>query len=589
MPPTWTRGAFDYYEIAVRQFRQQILPEGLPSTTVWGYGSVGHPSTFSYPAFTIETRHRRTVRVKWVNDLIDQNGDFLPHLLPIDQTLHWANPTGGEQGRDSRGTDQAPYRGPVPIVTHVHGNHTFDHSDGYPEAWYLPNARNIPAGFARTGTYYDVFERKSPLGDGWGRGHAIFQYANDQPAGTQWYHDHTLGITTANIYAGPVGFYLLRGGGNDLPENHLPGPAPRAGDRPGVRYYEIPLVVQDRSFNDDGSLFYPGSRELFDGCRGPYAPKTDVPPIWTPEFFGDVVVVNGKTWPVLEVEPRRYRLRILNGCGSRFLIFKLVSDPLAQRPATPTLPIWMIGGDGGFLRAPVRLDQLLMAPAERADVVVDFTGLPVNAEVHLINEGPDRPFPGGPGDFAEPATTGQVMKFTVVPLTSHDHSTPPSRLRLPAPRPLGAPTARRRVSLNEKSSTISNCSPVAALLGTVQGDSPVPLMWDDPITEKVALNAIEVWEIYNFTVDAHPIHIHEVRFQVVDRQPIGGSARLPEPWEQGLKDTVIAYPREITRVKAEFDLPGRYVWHCHVLEHEDNAMMRPYQIGADEGDHTKRF
>ncbi|MGH3391912.1 MAG: hypothetical protein ACRDOO_23825 [Actinomadura sp.] len=345
----------------------------------------------------------------------------------------------------------------------------------------------------------------SPLGDRWGRGDAVFQYANDQPAGTQWYHDHTLGITRTNIYAGPVGFYLLRGGDNDLPEGRLPGPAPRVGDRPSTRYYEIPLAVQDRSFNDDGSLLYPGSRALFDRCRGPYAPKSDVPPIWNPEFFADAVVVNGRSWPVLEVEPRRYRLRILNGCGSRFLIFKLVSDPLAQRPATPTLPIWVIGGDGGFLHAPVRLDQLLMAPAERADVVVDFTGLPVNAEIYLVNEGPDGPFPGEPDGFAEPATTGQVMKFTVVPLRSHDHSTPPSRLRLPAPEPLAETTARRQVSLNEKPSTIPNCSPVAALLGTVQNGSPVPLMWDDPITENVALNAIEIWEIYRRRPsDPHP-------------------------------------------------------------------------------------
>ncbi|MGH3391913.1 MAG: hypothetical protein ACRDOO_23830 [Actinomadura sp.] len=164
MPATRTRGAFDYYEIAVRQFRQQILPKGLPSTTVWGYGSAGHPCTFSYPACTIEARYRRAVRVKWINDLIDGNGDFLPHLLPIDQTLHWANPPAGEQDRDSRGIDSAPYQGPVQIVTHVHGNHTFDYSDGHPEAWYLPNARDIPAGFARTGTFYDIFEGQLTAG-----------------------------------------------------------------------------------------------------------------------------------------------------------------------------------------------------------------------------------------------------------------------------------------------------------------------------------------------------------------------------------------------------------------------------------------
>lgn len=580
MPPTRMKPETDYYEIAVRQFEQQILPRDLPPSTVWGYGAIHQPESFNYPAFTIEASHRRPIRIKWINSLVDRNGDFLPHLLPVDQTLHWANPPGGEQGRDSHGTDPGPYRGPVPIVTHVHGNHTFDYSDGYSEAWYLPDARNIPAGFAREGSFYDYFRAKSPLGDRWGPGNAVFEYPNDQRAGTQWYHDHTVGLTRTNVYAGPVGFYLLRGGPGDMPKGHLPGPAPQVGDRPGRRYYEIPLAVQDRSFNDDGSLFYPATRAFFDDFSGPYAPDTDVPPTWNPEFFGNVIVVNGKAWPVLAVEPRRYRLRILNGCNSRFLIFKLVSTPLAPRPASAALPLWVIGEEGGFLPAPVQLDQLLMAPAERADVIVDFTGLPAGKEIYLINEGPDAPFKGQPGTFADPATTGQVMKFKVVPLTSTDSSTPPNRLTLPTLSPIGAHSNRRQVSLNERFSADTQATgPIAALLGTLRGSAPNPLTWDDPITENPAVNAVEVWEIYNFTMDAHPIHIHEVQFQVVDRQKIVGNPRPPEPWERGFKDTVIAYPEEITRVKAKFDLPGRYVWHCHMLEHEDNEMMRPYHVG----------
>ncbi|GAA3148200.1 multicopper oxidase family protein [Nonomuraea roseoviolacea] len=579
MPPTSVTRGLDYYEIAVRQFRQQILPSGLPATTVWGYGSINHRGTFNYPAFTINARHRRPVRVKWINDLVDRNGDFLPHLLPVDQTLHWANPPGGISDRDSNGTSQQPYRGPVPIVTHVHGNHTFDYSDGYPEAWYLPKARNIPAGFAREGTFYNFFKEKSPIGDLWSRGNAVFQYANDQPANTQWYHDHTLGMTRANVYAGPAGFYLLRGGPGDLQGGRLPGPAPQVGDRPGTRYYEIPLAVQDRSFNYDGSLFYPRSRTFFDGFPGPYAPTSDVPPIWNPEFFGNTIVVNGRTWPVHEVEPRRYRFRILNGCDSRFLIFKLASNPWLPRPVKPVLPIWMIGAEGGFLPAPVRLDQLLLAPAERADVIVDFTGLPVGTEIYLINEGPDAPFPGPPDSFADPLTTGQVMKFEVVRLTSHDTSTPPSRLNLPHFQPLGPAVNHRKLSLTEQGSVdFPDVSPVIVQLGTVKNGVPNPLLWSDPITEDPILNTTEVWELYNFTADAHPIHIHEVQFQVVDRQPFDGGPRPPEPWERGFKDTVIAPPGEITRVKATFDLPGRYVWHCHILEHEDNEMMRPYQI-----------
>jgi FtsP/CotA-like multicopper oxidase with cupredoxin domain len=334
-------------------------------------------------------------------------------------------------------------------------------------------------------------------------------------------------------------------------------------------------------------LFYPDTRAFFDGFAGPYIPGSDVPPIWNPEFFGNTMVVNGRTWPSLEVEPRRYRFRCLNGCNSRFLILKIVTDPLATRPASAELPFWQIGADADFLPAPVQREQLLMAPAERADVIVDFTGLSVGSVIYLINEGPDEPFGGGvPGtDFpaADPATTGQVMKFEVVPLASRDTSQDLARLTLPAFQPLGPASNTRQVSLNEEASTVPGFDgPIAVLLGTLEGSgNPVPMGWDDPITENPALNSIEIWEMYNFTADAHPIHIHEVTYQLVNRQPFGDAARPPESWEKGFKDTIIAYPGEITRVKVLFDLPGLYVWHCHIVEHEDNEMMRPYFIGPN--------
>jgi FtsP/CotA-like multicopper oxidase with cupredoxin domain len=348
------------------------------------------------------------------------------------------------------------------------------------------------------------------------------------------------------------------------------------GADPFGRFYEIPLAIQDRSFNLDGSLFYPDSRAFFDDFGGPYIPDSDVPPIWNPEFFGNTIVVNGRTWPFLKVEPRRYRFRFLNGCNSRVLILKF-SDP--------DLIFWQIGADGGFLPAPVPLSQVLMAPAERADVIVDFTDLPVGAEIILQNIGPDEPFGGGtPGtDFpaADPHTTGQVMKFVVVSLASKDTSRDPASLTLPAFRPLGDASNTRQVSLNKEASTFGDFDgPIAALLGTLdESGNPVPKGWDDPITENPALNSIEIWEMSNFTEDAHPIHIHEVQFQLVDRQPFDGDPRPPESWERGFKDTIIAYPGEITRVKALFDLPGLYVWHCHIVEHEDNEMMRPYRVG----------
>jgi len=583
----------DYYVIAMRQFSQQVLPGSLPMTTVWSYGSANHPESFNYPAFSIEARWNRPVRVKWVNDLVDENGDFLPHLLPVDQTVHWANPPGP---RDHHSMDPSPYLGPVPMVTHVHGAHVSDESDGYAEAWWLPKARNIPATYYKEGTWYDFFKGKfaGRYGVQWEPGTATFQYPNDQRATTMWYHDHTLGMTRLNVYAGPAGFYLLRGGPHDMQGNQLPGPAPSIGSDPFGTFYEIPLAIQDRSFNDDGSLFYPDSRAFFDEYPGPYIPNSPVAPIWNPEFFGNTMLVNGRTWPFLNVEQRRYRFRFLNGCDSRFLILKMDNN----------LPFYQIGAEGGFLPAPVQLSQLIMSPAERADVIVDFTNVPVGTEITLLNLGPDEPFKGfnpdgslsdGEGGTMPPSdtlTTGQVMQFRVGPALNRDISQPAMSLVLPAFTPLPAHSVTRQVSLNEEmympeGMGMDEMIPIAAVLGTVDLTDPAnpagqPLKWMDPISENPAPGATEVWEIYNFTADAHPIHLHEVMFEVIDRQPIGGASRLPEAWETGTKDTVIAYPGEITRIKSTFDLPGQYVWHCHIVEHEDNEMMRPYRIGPEQ-------
>src|SRR6266498_3113488 len=499
------RGAqVDYYEIAVRQFQQQILPLDLPVTTVWSYGARHAPASFNYPAFTIEARWRRPVRVKWINDLVDENGNYLPHLLLVDQTLHWANPPGGVAGRDGRGTDQAPYAGPVPIVTHLHGGHSTQESDGYPEAWFLPAANNIPAGFARVGSFYAPFRQlaEESFGQQWTPGSAVFQYDNDQAAATLWYHDHSLGMTRSNVYAGPAGFYLLRGGPGDSVIGVLPGPAPALGDPPGMKYYEIPIAIQDRSFNEDASLFYPDNRAFFEGLNQPptvpyldipFIPdracngrRSDISPIFNPEFFGNTMVVNGKTWPYLEVEQRRYRFRFLNGCNSRFLILKMSNG----------LPFWQIGAEGGFLPAPVELDRLLLGLAERADVIVDFTNVGVGTEIILQNLGPDEPFGGGepPGDFdqADPDTTGQVMQFRVIPASGPDTSTSPNELILPGIEPLPAVANTRQVSLNEVDSEtvrvstdadgniVLDCAggerfgPKEALLGTLAGGAGVP-------------------------------------------------------------------------------------------------------------------
>jgi bilirubin oxidase len=589
----------DLYEIAARQISQQILPSGWPASAVFAYGSPADPSTFHYPGSTVEARVGRPVRVAWANQLVTPSGNFRPHLLPVDPTLHWANPPGGVSGRDSRPTftqTPGPYRGPVPMVTHLHGAHSFDDSDGYPEAWYLPVARDIPSGYARVGSYYDQF-RQSVLhrtGVASAPGTAVFQYANDQRATGLWYHSHDLGMTRTNMYAGLAGMYVLRGGASDLPPGVLPGPAPRAGDRPGTRYYELPMIIQDRSFNSDGSLFFPPSRGFFGDTppNGPWIPHTDVPPMWNPEFFGNTMVVNGRTWPSLAVEARRYRLRILNACNTRVLLLKVVTNPLAARPASAALPMWVIGTDGGFLPAPAALGSLRIAPAERMDVIVDLSGVPAGTKLYLINEGPDEPYGGGEigvdFDPADPGTTGQVMQLVVTPPTSADTSVPPAQLRLPSFTPVGPASSTRQVSLNEMDSTYFDGAPTVGMLGTVlPNGQPLHLGWGQPVTEHPALGSTEVWEIYNFTEDGHPIHIHLVQFQVVSRQPFDpatpgpttGPARGPESWETGLKDTVVALPGEITRVRATFDIAGRYVWHCHIIDHEDNEMMRPYQVG----------
>ncbi len=602
MPPEGQTGKdspFTLYKIGVRQFSQQVLPEGWPATTVWGYGLATDPKngpqanrTFHWPAYTIEAQKDQTIRVLWENQLTDQNRNYLPHLLPVDPTLHWANPPGGIEGRDQRPaftTTPGPYTGPVPIVTHLHGAHVPDISDGYPEAWYLPNAKDIPPGYAIQGTRYRSVQPAPP-------GAAWFEYPNDQRPATLWYHDHTLGMTRLNVYAGMSGFWLIRSA--DEETANLPGPAPAPGDPPGKHYYEIPLAIQDRSFNTDGSLFYPDTRAFFDGYPGPYIPATPVAPIWNPEFFGNTIVVNGNTWPYLEVEPRLYRLRILNGCNARFLILKFNTE----------LPFHQIGNEGGLLPgSPLQLPRLLLAPAERADVLVDFSGFSPGDKIQLLNLGPDEPFGGGEPEEAfepaDPATTGQVMQFRVV-VGGKEGNAGAIPTSLPAIEPLGAERTTRDLTLNEIAFPVPGNDeiPIEAELGTAAAG---PLPWMAPITENPMVGDTEVWRLINLTADAHPIHLHLVTFEVLERRPFDvdafiddqmqyllngrtgdppqpqftGPAESPQPWEAGRKDTVIAYPGEVTFIKANFDLAGLYVWHCHILEHEDNEMMRPFYVG----------
>jgi spore coat protein A, manganese oxidase len=578
------------YDIGARQFQQQVLPPGFPPTTVWGYGNANEPfpkaanSTFNYPAFTIETRSNETVRINWVNQLMDAQGNYLPHLLAIDQTLHWANPPGPP---DFMGMDPNPYTGPVPLVTHVHGAHVPDISDGYPEAWFLPAAHNIPAGYSTRGTHYRSVFPAAP-------GAAIFEYPNSQSAATLWYHDHALGMTRTNVYAGLAGFWIIRDATED--SLGLPQPAPELNDTPGTNYFEIPIVVQDRVFMDDGTLFYPRSRDYFGDYSGSYFPQSDVPPIWNPEFFGNTMVVNGRTWPYLEVEQNLYRFRLLNGCNARFLILKFNRNGLQFH---------QVGNEGGLLsHVPKLFDQLVLGPAERADVIVDFSGLAVGDSVILLNLGPDEPYAGThaqtPQTQADPASTGMVMKFVVKREASRVSGRIPDAL--PAVPHLSTTLPARNLTLNEEVGSEADV-PIAALLGT---DADGPMRWMDEITEQPLLDTTEMWNFFNLTMDAHPMHLHLVRFQVVERRSfdaesymtvqmmwleggkagpmpdvneyLGDTIYAPEEKEDGWKETVIANPGEVTRIIAHFDMAGLYVWHCHIVEHEDNEMMRPYRV-----------
>lgn len=631
----------DYYEISVKQFSQQILPRGFPPTTVWGYGPAfrgGKRHSFAHhaPGFTIEAKWQDPIVVKWINGLKDDTtGSFLPSLLPVDQTLHWANPPGGKKHRDTRPSFESapgPYRGPVPIVTHLHGaTGVAAHSDGYPEAWYLPAAADIPAGYAVTGSRYQSFNRDAnPHARGWEPGSATFTYPNLQTS-TLWYRDQALGMTRTNVYAGLAGFYFIRSGpGGDgaikdarngrravLPSAisaHVPKHLPQ---HRNIR--EIPLVIQDRSFNVDGSLFYPRTRAFFDGTTGSYIRDSDIPPIWNPEFFANMIVVNGNTWPFHPVEQQRYRFRLLNACNSRFLILDF--------GGIPGVKVWMIGGDSSFLPTPVNMttanaNRILMGPSERADVIVDFTGVPPGRHV-LKNVGPDEPFGGGePGvDFqmANPRSTGLIMQFRVIPGEDKDRSTPPQYLLLPQTSPLPRETFARRIALMgkgsssfeerpgetfvrrlallEKKSSSFRESSAEALLGIVLGDPKAgparysAREWEHPVTQNPRVGTAEIWEFYNATEDAHPVHVHAVSFELFNRQAIlvdaekgtvrlkpGSHPVLPELWELGLKDTVIAYPGQVTRVCMTFTTEGQYIWHCHILEREDNQMMLPYRV-----------
>ncbi len=484
------------YRVRILECKQQLHSQ-LPPTRLWGFEG-------RYPGPTIEAQQNGLIEVRWENHLPAR------HLFDIDPQIHGAGPP-------------AP---PVRTVPHLHGSRTQSVSDGLPEKWFTPGTS------------------------------VLYSYPNCQPPATLWYHDHAIGVTRLNVYAGLSGFYLLRN--EEERTMNLP-----SGD------YEIPLLLQDRTLTEQGQLAYVPTME--DGAKLP-------PGVWGPEFFGDLPVLNGAIYPYLEVEPRRYRLRVLNGANSRF--FRLYLN-LAKRPTDiPSLVEYhQIGTDGGFLPGPVALNKLLLGPAERADLIVDFSGLE-GKTVTLGNDAP-APFPGWEQINSRHPRLYELMQFRVSrPLSSKGSifSLPPQ---------IALPTLDEKDSVVIRDFVLSERMDGGRSLGVRINNKG----YHDPVTERVRLGSVEKWRFINTTDDAHPMHLHLVQFRILERQgfnpaTIGtgalgllGSPRPPAANEAGWKDTAVVEPRDVLTILVRFEgYTGRYVFHCHMLEHEDNDMMRPYEV-----------
>jgi len=499
LDPIGKRGDTTLYRVRMTEFRKQLHSQ-LPSTKLWGYEG-------QYPGPLFEALEGSPIEVRWENHLP------LQHIFPIDPRIHGAMPS-------------VPA---VRTVPHLHGASTRSESDGLPEKWFTPGQS------------------------------ALYHYPNEQQAATLWYHDHAVGITRLNVYAGMSGFYLLRDK-QELAMN-LPSGA-----------YEVSLVVQDRTLDAQGQLVYSPTNEA--GQKQP-------PGTWGSELFCELPVVNGAIYPYLDVEPKLYRFRVLNASNSRF--FNLYFN-LAKRPTdVPSLvTMHQIGTDGGLLEKPVALNKLLLAPAERADLIVDFSGL-IGKTITLSNDAAS-PYPGWTMFHAMYPPLNEVMQFRVVlPDSSKDKKfSMPSVISLSRLDP-GQSTVMRDFVLSEQTDAQGNSKGVRI---NNKG-------YDDPIAEFPKLGSIEKWRFINTTDDAHPMHLHLVQFQILERQGFDtgaftqgrlqllGKPRPPAPNEAGWKDTAVVVPGDVLTILIKFEgFAGRYVYHCHMLEHEDNDMMRPYEVIA---------
>ncbi|BDG01391.1 multicopper oxidase family protein [Anaeromyxobacter oryzae] len=632
-PDTTTFPGADHYRLEAAEFEQSFHPD-LPPSRLWGYADVtaGQSPNHRYLGGVIVAKQGRPVRLTLFNRL--PSG----HPLPVDTTIP------GAEGPKNR------------ITAHLHGGFVPWTSDGGPFSWFTPE-----------GAHGESFLNAGPV-----PGSAAYYYPNDQSARLVWYHDHALGTTRLNAYAGLASAYILR---DDVELGLI--------DASFIPSREIPLIIQEKSFVDGsdpnyvfgrrGDLWYPYRYEKASDPTGrwDYGPDDDPPgavsgplpiPSVVPEFFGDTSMVNGAAYPYLEVEPRHYRFRILNGSNARFLNLQLYYSDASGSEADLSRagPAFVqIGTEGGFLPFPVLLNDppqqitfdengnanrytLLLGPAERADVIIDFSDVPLGAKLILYSDAP-APFPSGDprndyftGDADQTAIGGApstplgqgpntrtLLQFRVVPRVgsadprtldvlranamrgaSEDHSRGGGSI-LPRIEKLSPRGARvRNLTLNEDFDDLGR---LIQRLGTAeqagldtQGLPTWGRNYSAPATENPTAGSVEVWNVFNLTGDTHPIHFHLVNVQILSRRPFDpelwdgtptftGPARGPDANERGFKETVRMNPGECTTVIMRFDLPDvpfsvppsprtgghEYVWHCHILEHEEHDMMRP--------------
>ena len=487
------------YHITMTQFQQQMA-HNLPPTTVWGYGG-------SVPGPVIAVTKGVPAIITWDNEL-----PTTP-LLAIDHSLMGA------------GTDVPDVR----AVVHVHGAHVPPAIDGLPEQWFTP-------GNSVTNTY-----------------------PNDQRAANLIYHDHAMGVTRLNVYAGLIGGYVIV----DPAQDALKLPTGK---------FDVPLVVQDKTFNRNNA--------------SPNFGQLVYPKVWVPEYFGDTIIVNGKAWPYEKVQPRRYRFRVWNGANDRFFNFRFSNG----------MTFYQIGTDGGLLLHPAKLHHLVLGPGERADLVVNFAAH--KGERITLTNNARAPYPmGDPVDD----DTSKVMQFRVSKTAVHDSSRLPFTLSADVPTAASMVAQRvvaRDITLGEVPD-ITHPDPEAP-----NEYQPMPLLegksYMDAVDITPKLGTTEVWRYINLTGDMHPMHEHDVMNRIVKRVPFNveaywrdkvigkqkdlddyftGPPVKPAANEDGWKDTVQCPPGYVTFVVMKFtDFTGQYVLHCHILSHEEHDMMRPFEV-----------